>query len=177
MVRLEGIDARRVRSATIGVRAIVLFVLSAAIASSGGTAHAAPPAVSSAAPAQDAAIDLQIAGPVLMVADLERSLRFYIAGLGMEVGSRLPGNPGPGATVNAPGAAQSPFILLRQRGREARSAQPVTIGDGLSRIMLSAANAKAAEDRLKSAGYAPTVPNGRNVFFCPSSEHLAQIAA
>jgi catechol 2,3-dioxygenase-like lactoylglutathione lyase family enzyme len=31
--------------------------------------------------------------------------------------------------------------------------------------MLSVADAKAVEARLRSAGFAPTVPNARNIFF------------
>ena len=79
---------------------------------------------------------LQISGPVLMVADLERSLKFYIQGLGMTVASRLSGNPGPGAVVVGPGQRPPPFILLRQRAPEAVASPSVDIGNGLSRIML-----------------------------------------
>jgi catechol 2,3-dioxygenase-like lactoylglutathione lyase family enzyme len=123
----------------------------------------------STALAQDAApsatTDLRIAGPVLMVADLERSLRFYTEGLGMEVGSRLGGNPGPGATLVGSNRERSPFILLRQRDRVARADPPVEVGQGLSRIMVTVADAKAVAARLKSAGYEPGTPNGRNIFF------------
>jgi catechol 2,3-dioxygenase-like lactoylglutathione lyase family enzyme len=112
-----------------------------------------------------AASDIGIAGPVLMVADLDRSLRFYVDGLGLSVGSRLPGNPGPGATVLGSSGGQVPFLLLRQRDSRADPTRAVEVGDGLSRIMLTVRNAKAAEARLRAAGYAPTVSNARNIFF------------
>lgn len=106
-----------------------------------------------------------IAGPVLMVNDLNRSLRFYTQGLGMTVGRSLPGKPGPGVTVIAPGGEQFPFVLLRQWGAEARSAPRIEVGNGLSRIMLTVADARALAARLKAAGYAPSEPNSRNIFF------------
>lgn len=108
---------------------------------------------------------LSIAGPVLIVTDLERSLRFYTEGLGMMVASRLPGNPGPGATLVAPGSDRVPFVLLRQREVTAESAPPIEIGAGLSRIMLSVSDAKAIEARLTSAGYAPGPIKSKNIFF------------
>ena len=116
-------------------------------------------------PAETTANALRIAGPVVMVNDLERSLRFYTQGLGMAVGTRLPGNPGPGVTVVAPGGAPAPFILLRQSGPSARSAPAIEVGNGLSRIMLTVANARTTEARLKTAGYSPSAPNSRGIFF------------
>jgi catechol 2,3-dioxygenase-like lactoylglutathione lyase family enzyme len=112
-----------------------------------------------------ATTDLQIAGPVLMVADLERSLRFYTQGLGMAVGNRLGGSPGPGAIVVGSGPDRTPFILLRQRDQAARTDPPLDIGQGLSRIMLTAPDVKAVAVRLKSAGYEAGTPSARNIFF------------
>lgn len=109
--------------------------------------------------------ELSIAGPVLIVTDLERSLRFYTEGLGLVVASRLPGNPGPGATVVARGSGRSPFVLLRQRQDTPESSPPVEIGTGLSRIMLSVSDAKAVEARLRTAGYAPGPIKGKGIFF------------
>jgi catechol 2,3-dioxygenase-like lactoylglutathione lyase family enzyme len=121
--------------------------------------------VIAADPPEARANALRIAGPVLMVNDLDRSLRFYTEGLGMAVGSRLPGKPGPGVTVVALGGERFPFILLRQRGPEARSTPAIEMGAGLSRIMVTVANARAVEARLKAAGYSPSTPNSRNIFF------------
>jgi lactoylglutathione lyase len=109
--------------------------------------------------------ELNIAGPVLIVTDLERSLRFYTEGLGLVVASRLPGNPGPGATVVAPGSGRVPFVLLRQREATPKSAPPVEMGAGLSRIMLSVSDAKAIEARLTSAGYTAGPIKSKNIFF------------
>lgn len=118
-----------------------------------------------AEPAVTSSPEISIAGPVLIVTDLERSLRFYTEGLGLEVASRLPGNPGPGATVVAPRSGRSPFVLLRQRQAAPNSAQPIEVGAGLSRIMLSVADAKSVEARLRLAGYAPSQPNNGRIFF------------
>jgi catechol 2,3-dioxygenase-like lactoylglutathione lyase family enzyme len=121
-----------------------------------GTAAAQTPAPA-AAP--------QIAGPVLMVTDLERSIRFYTEGLGLQVTSRLPGKPGPGAILTAPGTARTPFILLRQRSPEVRSAPPLTLGEGLSRIMIRVPDAAQAAARLRDAGYSVPDLAGKPIFF------------
>jgi catechol 2,3-dioxygenase-like lactoylglutathione lyase family enzyme len=107
----------------------------------------------------------QIAGPVLMVTDLERSLKFYTDGLGLQVASRLPGKPGPGAVLTARGTAGSPFILLRQRGTEVSNASPIAIGEGLSRVMIQVPDAAQAAARLNAAGF--NIPNlaGKRIFF------------
>lgn len=108
---------------------------------------------------------LQISGPVLMVTDLERSLKFYTEGLGMIVASRLPGNPGPGAVLVGPGRRPPPFILLRQRAQEAVASPQIELGNGLSRIMLNVADAAAAAARLKTAGFDVPAPNSRGILF------------
>jgi catechol 2,3-dioxygenase-like lactoylglutathione lyase family enzyme len=41
----------------------------------------------------------------------------------------------------------------------------VEIGNGLSRVMLSVADAAAVASRLKAAGYAPGAPNAAGIFF------------
>lgn len=110
-------------------------------------------------------VGTQIAGPVLMVTDLERSIRFYTQGLGLQVASRLSGKPGPGAVLNAPGTARTPFILLRQRSPEVRSVPPLALGDGLSRIMIRVVDAERAADRLRAAGHAVPALDGKRIFF------------
>ena len=75
------------------------------------TTTAGAQAADHAMPATEA---VEIAGPVMMVTDLERSLKFYVEGLGLSLGTRLPGNPGPGATVTAREADSS---LTRKSGR------------------------------------------------------------
>jgi catechol 2,3-dioxygenase-like lactoylglutathione lyase family enzyme len=109
--------------------------------------------------------ELTIAGPVLIVSDLERSLRFYTQGLGFVVASRLPGNPGPGATLVAPRSGRTPFLLLRQGHATPNSAEVIQIGTGLSRIMLGVSDAKALEARLRSANYEPKTTTSGNIFF------------
>ena len=107
----------------------------------------------------------QIAGPVLMVTDLERSLKFYTDGLGLQVASRIPGKPGPGAVLTAPGTMGSPFILLRQRSAETSAMPPVVLGDGLSRIMIRVPDAAQAAARLTAAGFAVPDLAGKRIFF------------
>lgn len=107
----------------------------------------------------------QIAGPVLMVTDLERSIRFYTEGLGLQIASRLSGKPGPGAVLTAPGEARMPFILLRQRDTEVRAAPPLALGDGLSRIMIRVQDAEVAAHRLQAAGHAVPDLVGKRIFF------------
>jgi catechol 2,3-dioxygenase-like lactoylglutathione lyase family enzyme len=121
------------------------------------------PAVQAQAPAPVAGP--QIAGPVLMVTDLERSIRFYTDGLGLQVASRLSGKPGPGAVLTAPGTVGSPFILLRQRDTAVTATPPLTLGDGLSRIMIRVADAAGAADRLRAAGYSVPDLSGKRIFF------------
>lgn len=123
--------------------------------------------LSAAAVAQEAPAEmaLQIAGPVLMVTDLERSLKFYTEGLGMTVASWLPGNPGPGAVVVGPGKRPPPFILLRQREAQSKTTPPVVVGNGLSRIMLQVPDVAAAAAQLKTAGYDVPFRPGRHIFF------------
>jgi lactoylglutathione lyase len=131
----------------------LLALISAATAS----AQSAPPA--------PAVADVEIAGPVLMVTDLERSLKFYQHGIGLVVGTRLPGNPGPGATVTARAGSPAPFLLLRQQSAEAAKSAPIQQGNGLSRVMLVVADSEAVAARLDRAGYAHTPVTDRKVFF------------
>src|SRR3546814_11120078 len=71
---------------------------------------------------------VEIAGPVLMVTDLERALKFYGEGLGLVTGRRLPANPGPGATVTAHAGSAAPFLLLRQQGADPKKSMPIQQG-------------------------------------------------
>jgi catechol 2,3-dioxygenase-like lactoylglutathione lyase family enzyme len=132
------------------------------LAAGAGLAGLPIAAAAQAAPTEEV---VQISGPVLMVTDLERSLKFYTEGLGMIVASRLSGNPGPGAVVVGPGHRPTPFILLRQRSREATGSPPIEIGKGLSRIMLNVPDAVAAAAKLKAAGFEVPPPNERGIFF------------
>lgn len=114
--------------------------------------------------ADPGAPEVLIAGPVLMVSDLERSLKFYVDGLGMKVARRLPGNPGPGAVVTS-GEAATPFILLRQQSETAAASVRIDTGSGLSRIMLSVSDVEAVAARLDAAGYAHDPTGKTKIFF------------
>ena len=69
------------------------------------------------------------------------------------------------ALVVGPGRRPPPFILLRQRAREATASPAIVLGNGLSRIMLNVPDAGAAAARLKAAGYDVPAPNERGIFF------------
>jgi catechol 2,3-dioxygenase-like lactoylglutathione lyase family enzyme len=114
---------------------------------------------------QVTAVEMDIAGPVLIVTDLQRSLRFYVDGLGMTVARELSGNPGPGAVLVPAGRTPPPHLLVRQRSQEPSTSPPVDVGNGLSRVMLSVADPSRLAARLKAAGYAPTAPSSAGVFF------------
>lgn len=116
-------------------------------------------------PGQEAAVEMDIAGPVLMVTDLERSLRFYVDGLGMMVARELSGNPGPGAVLVPTGRTPPPHLLVRQRSQEPSTTPPLDIGNGLSRVMLSVPDSLRLAARLRAAGYAPTAPTAAGIFF------------
>jgi lactoylglutathione lyase len=100
-----------------------------------------------------------------MVTDLDRSLKFYQHGLGLVIGTRLPGNPGPGATVTARAGSPAPFLLLRQRAAEVTKSAPIQLGNGLSRVMLVVADSEPVAARLERAGYVHTPISDRKVFF------------
>jgi catechol 2,3-dioxygenase-like lactoylglutathione lyase family enzyme len=108
---------------------------------------------------------IEIAGPVLMVTDLERSLKFYVEGLGLEAATRLPGNPGPGVIVMAPGHTPTPFLLIRQSAADPKQSPPVVHGNALSRVMLVVPNSAAVAARLTAAGYPHDPVNARGIFF------------
>ena len=135
-----------------------IFIAVAALAGVGSLA------IAQEQPAPPVATRMEIAGPVLMVTDLEQSLKFYVEGLGLEIGSRLAGKPGPGATITTDKQSPSPFLLLRQRA-DAPDTRPLTPGNGLSRIMLVADDPAATAARLKDAGFAPGELSARGIFF------------
>lgn len=106
-----------------------------------------------------------IAGPVLMVTDLERSLKFYVDGLGLEASTRLPGNPGPGRIVVAPGGGPTPFLLIRQSAADPGQSAPIVHGNALSRIMLTVPDTATVAARLTAAGFPHASLNSRGIFF------------
>ena len=108
---------------------------------------------------------IEIAGPVLMVTDLDRSLKFYVDGLGLQASTRLPGNPGPGVIVVAPGQPSTPFLLIRQSAADPKQSPPVVHGNGLSRVMLVVPDSAAVAARLTAAGYSHEPVNSRGIFF------------
>ena len=106
-----------------------------------------------------------IVGPVLIVTDLERSLRFYVEGLGLALFRRLPPGPGPGAVLVSATNAPPPHILIRQAAALPGKAGSLVLGNGLSRIMLAVPDSAAVAERLRAAGYAPSALNPAKIFF------------
>ena len=100
-------------------------------------ALASAPALSSQPIPKNERAEIEIAGPVLMVTDLERSLKFYVDGLGLQA-TRLPANPGPGVIVVAPGRGPTPFLLIRQSGPDPSAAAPISHGNAFSVSRVSA---------------------------------------
>lgn len=126
---------------------------------------ASVPAVAATDEPAKAGSAIEIAGPVLMVTDLERSLKFYVEGLGLQVSTRLPGNPGPGVIVVAPGQSATPFLLIRQSAADPKQSPAVIHGNGLSRVMLVVPDSAAAAARLTAAGFTHEPINARGIFF------------
>lgn len=123
------------------------------------------PAIAAEGSPLNSSTSIQIAGPVLMVTDLERSLKFYVDGLGLQASTRLPGNPGPGVIVVAPGQSPTAFLLLRQSASDPKRSPPVVHGNALSRVMLVVPDAAAVAARLTAAGFAHEPVNARGIFF------------
>lgn len=121
----------------------------------------AVPAIASAetTPVTRSEAGTDIVGPVLLVSDLDLSLRFYTEGLDLTVFRRLRPGPGPGAVLVARGRTPPPHILIRQAAATPAKAGSVEHGKGLSRIMLGVANSAAVAKRLRVAGYSPTPLN------------------
>lgn len=128
-------------------------------------ALASAPAMSAEGEPAKAGAGIEIAGPVLMVTDLERSLKFYVDGLGLQASTRLPGNPGPGVIIVGHGQSQTPFLLIRQSAGDPKRSPPVVHGNGLSRVMLVVPDSAAVAARLTAAGFPHDPVNARGVFF------------
>lgn len=126
-------------------------------AQAGAEPPATPPAATTA--------EIQISGPVLMVSDLERSLKFYTEGLGLRIGRRLPSPTGPGLILTSPQQSPSPFLLLRQVAATPSSRPAIQQGNGLSRIMLLVPDSAVLAARLDKAGIAHTPLESSAVFF------------
>ncbi|MCX7283597.1 MAG: VOC family protein [Novosphingobium sp.] len=121
--------------------------------------------VPAAAKPADTTSTIEIAGPVLMVTDLERSLKFYVGALGLQEMRRLPGKPGPGAIIVAPGHSPQPFMLLQQGAPLAEQSPAIDHGNALSRMMLVVADSTAVAERLTAMGFAHEPVNARGIFF------------
>jgi lactoylglutathione lyase len=141
----------------------VLTIAAAALcAACTAQAQVAPPLTSPAAPVASKVASVEIAGPVLRVTDMERSLKFYTEGLGLVITRRIPnGN----VILNAEGKSPTPFIMLLPHP-SAAGTPPLQVGNGLSRIFLRTADVAAMHARLTAAGYKPgAISAGSGVFF------------
>ena len=94
-------------------------------------------------------------GPALFVRDVQRSLAFYVTGLGMKVAIEM-GPPQHRETIlNFGGDPRSAGLILLS-DQTATSPSPIEHGHGFDRVILRIANLGATEARLKAGGFATT---------------------
>lgn len=115
------------------------------------------------APAEPAQPDIDIYGPAMRVANIDRSLKFYIDGLGLKLLLRLQEGKGEAALLVPQGRTMPPMIDLLQD--DPANPQPIVLGNGFSRTVLSVANSAEVWARLKAAGYAPSGNGKGGIFF------------
>jgi catechol 2,3-dioxygenase-like lactoylglutathione lyase family enzyme len=116
-------------------------------------AGAALPAAADA-PATPVAPGGSLIGPALHVGNVSRSLKFYVDGLGMKVGTQM-GPPQRHETIlTFGGDPRQPGIILLS---DATAATPPVIaqGNGLDRVVLRMPDLAATAARLRAAGYTP----------------------
>jgi catechol 2,3-dioxygenase-like lactoylglutathione lyase family enzyme len=94
-------------------------------------------------------------GPSLRTSAIDVSLRFYTEGLGMVVVAKLPRGTGSEIILGFSKEHPQPGIILLGDGKTASAR--IVQGNGLSRIVLRVPDLNAMSDRLKKAGYAPSV--------------------
>jgi lactoylglutathione lyase len=144
----------------------IVFLRVAAIAMLTLSPASMPAASAADAPA---AAGVALMGPALRSTDLDRSIRFYVDGLGMSVARKLEHGTSTEVILGAGGSAAQPMILLYQDHAPGQS-PPIDHGNGFGRIVLRTPDAAALAARLAAAGFAPAEiqanpVNGRKVFW------------
>jgi len=93
-------------------------------------------------------------GPALHVGNVERSLKFYVDGLGMAVGTRM-GPPLRHETIlTFGGDPRQPGIILLS-DETAKTPPAIVQSNGFDRVVLRMADIAATAQRLRAAGFVP----------------------
>lgn len=130
----------------IGARAIAALAL---LAGATGALAEGAPAPTTPSPAGS------LIGPALHVTDVNRALRFYVDGLGMNVLMSM-GPPERHETMLGFGKdPRQPGIILLSDDTGAAPA-PVTHGHGYDRVVMRLADLDTTSARLTAAGFAPS---------------------
>jgi predicted enzyme related to lactoylglutathione lyase len=123
-----------------------ILALPAFLLAASASAQTAPPAQEMAPPAVD---KLTMMSAAVSAMDLERSLDFYVKGLGMISQGRVEQPNVTEAPVQFPGGGA--YIILMHPKRSSTAPSPRT---SLNRLIIAVPDLKALEARLKGAGYA-----------------------
>ena len=92
---------------------------------------------------------VSLIGPALNVSDVDRSLHFYVDGLGLKLGTKRPG-PQRTETILISGGGS---LLLMS---DARGAHPaIAQGNGFDRLVMRVASLDSTAAALKAAGFLP----------------------
>ncbi len=104
-------------------------------------------------PAKPAAEAGSLIGPVLLVSDIARSLKFYTDGLGMRMNMSMGRPERREYMIGFGGDPRQPGIILVHDDTSARN-PAITLGHGYDRTVMRSANLDALAARLTAAGYA-----------------------
>lgn len=105
-------------------------------------------------PAVPAAPAGALIGPALHVGNVERSLKFYVDGLGMKVGMKM-GAPQRRETIlTFGGDPTNPGIILLS-DETAATAPTIAQSNGFDRVVLRMPDLAATAAKLRAAGFAP----------------------
>ena len=109
---------------------------------------AATPALADSPPAPPAGA---LIGPALNVSDVDRSLHFYVDGLGMRLATRRPGPQRIETILMFGGPAGGSLLLMS----DAKGAHPaIAQSNGFDRLVIRLTDLDATAARLKAAGFA-----------------------
>ncbi len=97
---------------------------------------------------------ISITGPALRSSDLDRSIRFYSEGLGMNAYT-FDARSNIEVAVSAPNDSAPPIIMLF-KSKDPANSPPIEIGNGFGRIILGVNDAVALAAKLTAAGYTPS---------------------
>jgi catechol 2,3-dioxygenase-like lactoylglutathione lyase family enzyme len=111
---------------------------------------AEPPAT----PVAPAATSGALIGPALHVGSVERSLKFYVDGLGMAVGMQM-GPPQRHETILTFGGDPRSAGIILLSDQTATTPSVIAQSNGFDRVVLRMADLTATAERLRAAGFTP----------------------